>query len=162
MKKTLLSAGIVAIALSGFAGTAMAQSKKGGEKMRPTFEQLDANGDGSITMEDLQARGEARFAEADTNNDGNLSKEEILASQSRAKEDRVERMIEKRDANGDGQLSLEEMAPKSAEDGGRGKDRGERMFKRLDTNEDGAISKAEFDEGMAKHGKRGGKKKDQN
>ena len=158
MKKTILSAGIIAVALTGFAGVAYA--KKGGHKDRPSFEELDTNADGKITLEEMQARGAARFAETDTNGDGLLSAEEMLAAHDNAKERRVNRMIEMRDANGDGQLSMEEMRPKEAKEGG--KSRGGRMFERFDTDNDGAVTKAEFDAAVAKHGKRGGDKKRQN
>lgn len=45
---------------------------------------MDANGDGSVTMEEFNAAmpdaGEAVFTEADTNGDGALSADEIAAA----------------------------------------------------------------------------------
>ena len=43
------------------------------------FATVDANADGSITLEELQALPAAKFAEADTDGDGVLSAEELNA-----------------------------------------------------------------------------------
>jgi Ca2+-binding EF-hand superfamily protein len=156
MKKTILSAGIIAVALGGMIAGTAALAKQHGGMERPSFEQLDTNADGQITQEEMQARGEARFAMADTDSDGKLSAEEMMASRAKAGEDCVKRMIEKRDTDGDGFLSLEEMRP-NGDKQKKGKGRG---FERMDADKDGAISKEEFDTAMAKHGKRKGKRGD--
>ena len=150
MKRAVLISGVTAIALAVTAISASA--KPGGEGRgdrgpRVTFEQLDANGDGVVTLEEMQAQGQARFAETDTNGDGLLSAEEIAAKAERDITDRVTRMIERRDTNGDGLLSQEEMQPNG--------DRSARVFERLDENGDGQISEEEF-AAMKKHGKRKG------
>ena len=53
----------------GFAGAAMAQSL-------PSFEEVDANGDGQISQEEAAAIEGLDFVTADTNQDGALSMEE--------------------------------------------------------------------------------------
>lgn len=148
MKRAVLISGVTAIALALTAVSASAKGfggRDGGPRM--SFEQLDANGDGVLTQDELQAQGAARFAAVDANGDGLLSAEEIAAQADRDISDRVAKMIEKRDANGDGLLSQEEMQPNE--------DRAARFFERMDENGDGGISQEEF-EAKKKHGKRKG------
>ncbi len=146
MKRAVLISGVTAIALAFTAASVTAKPGGGHRGERVSFEQLDANGDGFVTIEELQAQGQARFAETDTNGDGLLSAEEIAAKADRDISDRVAKMIEKRDTNGDGLLSQEEMQPNG--------DRAARMFDRLDDNGDGQISEEEF--ASMKKGKRKG------
>lgn len=156
MKRAVLISGVTALALALGAGVASAKGfggKGGHHGPRMNFEQVDANGDGMITKEELAAHAQARFTETDTNGDGNLSAEELAAASERAKEERVQKMIERRDTNNDGVLSFDEMKPSE--------DRTAKMFERLDTDGDGSISQAELDEMKDKRkGKRGNKDKD--
>ena len=105
------------------------------------FAELDVNGDGGITLEEVTAAATARFAQADTNGDGALSEAELIA---RAEEealariaDQVARMVERRDVNGDGLLQPDEMM-------GRGPSP-ERLFDRFDADGDGIVTEAEFE-----------------
>jgi Ca2+-binding EF-hand superfamily protein len=123
--------------------------KRGGGE-RASFSELDANGDGQLTQEEMLAFAQTRFNERDTNGDGGLSQDEMLAAleedrQERA-ERRIERMIDRADANDDGLLQFDEIGPK---------DDGDKRFARMDANEDGVISEEEF----AEMGKRGGRGK---
>lgn len=153
MKRAVLISGVTAMALALTAGVAAAKGghgKHGGARIN--FEQLDTNGDGQVTKEEIAAAATARFVEVDTNGDGTLSAEELAAASERASEERVAKMIEKRDENGDGVLSQEEMQPDT--------DRTDRMFEKLDENEDGVISAEEFEAMKDKRkGKRGDKEK---
>ena len=119
------------------------------ERGLPDFATLDADGDGLITQEELQAAGDARFAAADTDGDGALSAEELQARIVANAGDRAAqgatRMIERLDANEDGLLQREEIAE-------RGGDRMERMFDRADSDDDGAISAEEFAEVAERRG----------
>lgn len=130
--------------------TAMAEAhgRKGGERERPTFEQLDLNGDGGITQAEIQearqAAGAARFAETDTNGDGNLSREELVARADEKREGRVDRMIERLDANDDGMISQEELQARRG-GGDRAEERGAKMFERADADGNGSISQEEWD-----------------
>lgn len=117
------------------------------------FEQMDANNDGEVTREEMEAGRTARFTEADADGDGVLSREEVAAAGAKRGEERALKMLERLDANGDGTLSEDEM-PKP-----RGADR---MFARLDTDDSGGISKEEFEEAAKHrrmHGDKGGKKR---
>lgn len=138
---TLTGAIVLGLAVS----LAPAAEAKGGMGPRDvTFEQLDANSDGSLTQAEMAAHRAARFAEMDTDGSGTLDAAEITAAAEGRKARRAERMIERIDANGDGVLSQEELAqagPRARSDRG---DRGDR-FMRIDADGDGAISKAEFD-----------------
>ena len=112
MKRAVLISGVTAISLALSAGFVAAKGGYGGKGgPRLSFEQLDLNGDGQVTKDELAAQATARFNDADTNGDGNLSAKELAAASERAKEERIARMIEKRDENGDGVLSQAEMQP---------------------------------------------------
>jgi len=163
MKTPLLMAAIAAgITL---AASAEARGEGGGRAAHmPTFEDLDLNADGNVTLEEIQAAGRARnaerFTEVDANGDGALSADEMLAH---ANEQRAERLadqiaerIEKADTNGDGLLQQSEIQAQAAEraEGRRG-ERGERMFERFDANEDGQLSAEEFAAGLEAAGERG-------
>lgn len=158
--KKVLGATLVASILAAAAVPALAQPGEGkghrGGKFAPiVFSELDANGDGFLTQEEMDARKAAKFSETDANGDGQLSAEEILASQEQRENERrakrAERMIEALDTNDDGLISEEEMA---AHEGG--KRRGGNLFERADANEDGQISEEEFKTAMSKVQKRFG------
>lgn len=161
MKTTLL---VVAIAAGiALAGSAQAREGNGQRMDAPAFSDVDANADGGVTLQEIQAameaRKDARFAQTDTNGDGALSAEEMIAM---ADTNRQERMasriaehIERADTNGDGMLQADEVA---AQGEGRRAPNPERMFERLDDNDDGTLSEAEFakmGEGRRDRGDRG-------
>lgn len=134
---------LAAAAVAGLAfGVANADSRgagpMGGMGERPSFTELDADGDGSITIAEVKARSAAHFAESDTNGDGKLSADELTAAVAARAAERaaagMARMIEWRDTDGDGMLSEAEMSDTA----------GSRMFARLDANDDGVISAEEF------------------
>ncbi len=148
MKNILIgsTAALTILALGAGAVFAEGGQRRGGPE-RPTFEQLDTNGDGMITLEEVQAKAGNKFAETDTNGDGFLDVEELTAAAERERGRMIERLMEKKDTNGDGMLSQEEMAPRNPE----------RLFERADTNGDGSISLEEW-EAAKEHmrGPRGG------
>lgn len=146
-----LSLGLVGLAA---AGPAAADGRHDDRAGPPRFEKLDANADGFITTDEMDALRLARFKKEDANSDGFLTLDEMQASAQKRFEnrredrgpvpgaeeiaDRTQRMLRFFDENGDGKVAFDEMPDY----------RGERMFKMLDTNEDGKISKAEFDVAM--------------
>ncbi len=147
MRNTVL---LTALSISIIAGTGLSASSGDDDSRhgpRPTFQELDSNGDGSLTGGEMQAHFNARFDEADANGDGQIDKDELRTRmQERANKNfdkRVDKMFKRRDANGDGQLSRDEMQPK----------RMAGMMERADTDGDGAVSQAEFEAMKDKHRK---------
>ncbi|PUB12091.1 EF-hand domain-containing protein [Yoonia sediminilitoris] len=156
MKKTILTATVLTV-LTMTAATAD-QRHNGLD-----FAALDGNGDGAISLSELQARQTARFSDADSDGDGALSIDELTASVSQQAQERhasrVARMIERLDENGDGLLQEAELAA-------RGSERMERMFERADSDDDGLVTESEFadlrdrrggDRGKRHDGGRGGR-----
>jgi hypothetical protein len=65
---------LLALAAIGFSGAVLAQEL-------PSFEEVDTNADGQISMEEAAAIEGLDFATADTNQDGALDQEEYAAAQ---------------------------------------------------------------------------------
>jgi len=121
-------------------------------QQRPSFAELDSDGDGSLSTAEIQARADARFAAMDSNGDGVISADENAAAMAQKAAERAEmrfaRLLEWRDADGDGALSQLEM----------GDNRAERVFSRADANSDGMISAEEYEQALER-GPRGGQKR---
>jgi len=119
---------------------------------RPSFTELDSDGDGSLSIAEIQARANARFAAMDSNGDGVISADENAAAMAEKAGERAEmmftRLLEWRDSDGDGALSQQEM----------GNNRAERMFSRADANSDGVISAEEYEQAQER-GPRGANKR---
>ena len=144
---SIWKASLVALLIPAtLAEPAMAQGE-GRHGPRFIFEELDANGDGGVTLEELESAGEARFAEADADGNGSLSREELIAQGEARIERGVDRMLERADADGDGALTQEEIA--DARQGRRGPDPA-RMFSRMDADNDGTVTEAEFDDAISR------------
>ncbi len=116
------------------------------------FLSMDANGDGKVTAEEIDAFRAEQFKTADTDGDGFLSKDELLAAaMTRMQErmaQRIDKMIAHDDKDGDGKISLAEQD---------GNPRMDRMFSRLDKDGDGALSTEEL-AAIGEHGWHKGKK----
>ena len=149
---------IAALAITAGFGVAEAQERRGGPGPMD-FATLDTDGSGEITLEDLEAARDNRFADMDANGDGQVSEDEFIAhSQARAAE-RASAMFARLDADGDGMLSRDVL--EAREGGGR---MAARMIERADTDGSGGVSAEEFEavkERMAERrggrsGKRGG------
>ncbi len=141
---TILSLAI----LAGFTLTATAEAQDRGQ--RPTFDQLDADGDGALTREELAAfredRVAIRFGEADSDGDGRLTRAELEATADARVSRRVGRILERLDTNDDGSLDRAELEAREGR-GHRGglRNRLDGMFERADTDGDGALSAEEWD-----------------
>ncbi|ABD56052.1 EF-hand domain-containing protein [Jannaschia sp. CCS1] len=149
---TLLKAGALALMIPvAFAAPTFAQDEGRDGPPRMIFSELDADGSGAVTLEELRAAGANRFANADADGDGALSRDELLAQGQERIEARVDRLLERADADGDGQLTQAEM--EEAREGRRGFGRRgpnpERIFERMDADSDGSVTQAEFDEAVA-------------
>ncbi|WP_171096989.1 EF-hand domain-containing protein [Ruegeria sp. HKCCD7255] len=127
---------ISAIVVTAIAVTGSSALAKGGrDRALPTFQELDANGDGVISEAEVTAFGQQRFGAADTDGDGQLSLEELQASAQARASERASKMFDKHDVNQDGFLSTDEL-PKPR--------RGAKMFERIDADGNGTISEQEY------------------
>ena len=138
---------VAAVAITGT--TALAAGSKNREPV--SFQELDANGDGQVTKDEMLAHRNQRFTDADANGDGQLSVEEMQAAVQKKTSDRIASMFEEHDANNDGFLTTDEL-PKPR--------RADKMFDRIDANDDGTISEQEFADAkgkMGRHHKKRGK-----
>lgn len=142
MKTQILMASMVA-GLVLVAGNANA---RGG----PDFATLDANGDGQLTVEELQGAAQTQFEATDTDGDGALSLAELTARSAENAASRAEKMLSRLDANEDGSLTPDEMrAPRP--------ERAARMFERADADGDGVLSEEEFEAVKSRRGDGRGK-----
>ncbi|QXT40955.1 EF-hand domain-containing protein [Gymnodinialimonas ceratoperidinii] len=175
---SLIKAGTLALLIPlSAAAPAFAQATDAQGPTRMIFSELDTDGNGAVTLEELQAVGSNRFSDADTDGSGALSRAELLAQSQERAETRVDRLLERADADGNGELTAEELetAREEGRRGGRGHGRGhgargehrgpgvERFFERMDADNNGSVSEAEFNEAIAnmvermgrRHGGRG-------
>ena len=155
MKSTTFISAIVLAAVAVTGTTALAKGPR--DRAPVTFQELDANGDGQITKEEMEAHRAQKFTTADADGDGKLSLEEMQASAQKNANDRVSKMFEKFDADKDGFLSKDEL-PKPR--------KGDKMFDRIDADGNGSVSEQEFADAKDKmhrpHKKRGPADKDDN
>jgi len=145
-RKILIGGTAAAIAVTAtFAFADMRHSGMGmgegmrGEGPRMDFATLDANGDGSITPEDIEALREGRFAALDANGDGEVSRQEFMDHSAAQAGERAGTMFDRMDADGDGTLGRDAIESRR----GPGPDAG-RLISRFDSDGDGAISQDEF------------------
>ncbi|MEM7445600.1 MAG: EF-hand domain-containing protein [Pseudomonadota bacterium] len=147
MRNTLiLTALIGATAISGFA-LASERGDRGGERhghrgspeerVTMIMERFDADGDGQITVEEVEAYRAARFEAADTNGDGVIDEAEFqAAAEARAMERVAERageMFARIDEDGDGQLTQDDVSGREG-----------RLFEHADENGDGILTEDEL------------------
>lgn len=143
MEKNTMKILLASVLIVAGASVAMAQGPRG-----MTFGDLDVDGSGEITAEDLTALRNDRFAALDSDGDGTVSKEEFLTAQRMRSEERAERMFDRLDADGDGVLSRDVIEGRQRGGGGEG------MISRFDEDGSGGISAEEFEEARARMGER--------
>lgn len=158
MKPTALWMTGALVLTMGTAGIAAAHGMRFGDRdagmpmMGEMFAQIDADSDGKITREEMEAFRAARFAAVDTDGDGKLSQEEMTAARDARRMERVQGMVTRLDTNGDGLLSAEELAAGEPQ-----MPRGpEAMFDRLDADGDGALTLEEMQQARGPYGREGG------
>lgn len=151
-KTTMITAALLVAALGTTATIAQAKGPRGGPHIDLT--QMDLDGNGAITKDEITAFNETRFTEADADGNGSLSQEEALSAMSAhfdgdvpaRFEERFSRMFSRMDADDSGGLTLQEQFPE---------DRTARMFDRLDADEDGTLSAEELEQAKSHRGDRG-------
>ena len=157
MNKTFLTLSAAVLALTG---TAAIAQHRGGENP-------DTDGDGRITLAEMQATSAQRFARMDANGDGVLNANDRAAVGAE--------MFAQADTDGNGELTAAEMkaahearkanrperGDRADRRGRRGGDRSARMaehFAKADTDQSGGLSQAELaamHEARGERGKRG-------
>ncbi|KCZ52585.1 hypothetical protein HY29_04715 [Hyphomonas beringensis] len=120
--------------------------------MKAYMAEIDANGDGDITTEEVETFRAAKFAEIDTNADGEVSPAEMTAhheaERAKRRAEREARMFAKMDTDGDGVISVEEFNSRQMPG-----------FEKADTDGDGVVTAEERDAMKAKMKERWSKKK---
>ncbi len=150
-KTTLTVASALVLALAAGAAQAWPHGDRAGapgrgpHMMMPSFEELDTDGDGRITREELEAKRLERIRSMDPDGDGFITLEEMKTRAGEEARKRAEAMAERMftelDADKDGKISAAEaLGARMAGPQGM-----ERLFDRVDADDDGAVSKAEFD-----------------
>ena len=165
---TTIVAGLLSITLISFASTASAQApggpggrgphmggqQMGEQPMRGDHRQsrraermtrlYDTNGDGKISIEEINADQARMFNALDVDGDKSMSVEEIRRRGRSLQIFRTTTLFDLLDANGDGKLSVAEIQAPS-----------QRWFKRYDKNGDGLMDADEISDGRERGGRRG-------
>lgn len=148
---------IIVLSTSLIASSAYAFGGGKGERMN--FDQIDSDGNGTISQAELNAMSAAHFAQIDSDGNGSLSLEELQAMGPMGDDNdasRAEFFLRGLDADNSGDISPEEMAAMGP---------GSLDLASADKDGDGELSKKELRNGMkgmrgergerGEHGKRG-------
>jgi len=116
--------------------------ERGGRMITPAMAALDANGDGTISADEI-SNAPAALKKLDKDGDGKLTEDEVRPNfdgrrgpggpGGRNTEEMINHLFEENDKNGDGKLSKDELP-----------ERMQGMFERGDTDKDGFLSKEEL------------------
>lgn len=137
--RKLLILGVAAATIA--AGGAALAGDRGGHR----WESLDADGDGEVTLSEMDARQQEMFTAADADGNGAISEEEMKAFHRGKRAGRHAKYLG--DANGDGVVSRAEYDAHAAS-----------RFDKLDADGDGMLSDEEIANGRHHrrgHGRRG-------
>jgi Ca2+-binding EF-hand superfamily protein len=118
------------------------------------FAEFDMDGDGRVTVAEIEAFRVSRFAELDADGDGQVSRQEFMDHAAARAGERAGTMFDRLDADGDGMLSRDAIEARR----GSGPD-AERLLRRFDADGDGAVTEEELAEArerwMERRGDRG-------
>lgn len=134
MKRIIFLSGVAVVltASAAFAGDRQSHSAA-------KWDMLDTNGDGEVTLSEMNAHHQKMFADADTDGNGAISKEEMHAHYKKMHEEHLAQLMG--DKNGDGAVSRDEFDATARA-----------HFEKLDANHDGVLSDDELAAGRG-HGK---------
>lgn len=107
MKKTIIG-GVAAVALAAVAGVATAQPTPQPDPERVRALRGDADNDGRISHAEFVDGRLTRLTAADANGDGSVSREEMQAVMQARRAEHADKRFAKLDANGDGSISRAE------------------------------------------------------
>lgn len=163
MKKTMVAAFGIFLVSGTLAYVAIAQEgerpHERGERGAKMLERVDTNGDGNISLEEVEASKAEKFSSTDLNGDGGITLEEMTASKearrAERKAERAERAFARLDKNGDGSVTVAEFEARDSK-------RQMNWFEKADTDSDGVVTEAEreaawsFRKGKRRNGQQGG------
>lgn len=134
---------VLILAVMATAGLVQAQDNPGrGRGGRPSLEEMDANKDGKLTQDEMNAgqekRIEERFARLDKNSDGAITKDEYPEIPADSPRARFMPDLSKMDKDSDGKITKTEFADAN-------KAGAKEMFARLDKDGDGTVTKEEME-----------------
>lgn len=132
----LSTLGIGALATTAFADRAGWRGHHGGGMMRQMMQRYDANKDGKLTQQEIDANRTEWHAKFDADKNGSLSLKEFEALWLEAKRQEMVREFQRLDPNGDAALSLDEY-----------KEPLSRIVANRDRNGDGVLSKEDRQRG---------------
>lgn len=145
-KFTLVTTLCLALAAPSL-GAASGDHDRGDKGPKMSFETLDVDGNGEISLEDMQEMAKTRFAMTDADQDGFVTVEELTAhreaNMGNKGAKRVNRMFSKMDKDGDGKLTFEELTAKMSSG---------KLIERLDQDGNGTVSAEEFAAKSKGHG----------
>lgn len=144
-----------------FAAPAIAQQVQGNGRIagpQMLFSEMDLDGNGAVTFEEMQGAREGWFARTDIDGDGVLTRAELVAQAMTRAEAGIDQLLERADADRDGSLSVAELDQMRE---ARRVAAMQRMFDRVDADGDGEVTEAEFADVMDRAGaRRGGRDND--
>jgi len=104
----------------------------GAGMMGQMFDEADADKDGKLTQEEVDAYRDARFGEFDANGDGRLSLDEFTALHNDLAKQMTVRAFQMHDPDGDGAITKEEFDRPTAG-----------LVQRMDRNNDGVLTRVD-------------------
>lgn len=145
----LLAVGVSGVAISAELANQNDTAAKGQMKMQQHFKQLDQDGNGLVSREEVTARAAKKFDAIDANKDGQVSDTEYRdhakarwAQHREHSQAKMKAHWEKIDANHDGMLSRDEASASP---------RLVARFDKLDADKNGQVSAQEFIEHIKSH-----------
>lgn len=105
MKTSYILIGLGTLGLLG--GAALAEEPRRGDRM---FQRIDTNADGRITRAEADAFRNVRFERMDYDGDGVITLDEMQDAARRRAPERAAKRFERMDRNGDGALTRAELA----------------------------------------------------